>query len=490
MSPDAITDVDVVIIGAGISGLNAAYRLQTDGPPNTSYTVLEERAALGGTWDLWRYPGIRSDSDIFTFSFAWNPWPGDATLASGQEIQDYMVDSAHRAGLHRHIRYRHKVTRADWDSALARWHVSAAADGVGGVGGVVVFRSRFVFLGTGYYDYETPLQSSIPGLDSFRGTVIRPQFWPASYDYTDRDMVIIGSGATAVSILPAVAERVRHVTMLQRSPTYYLSVSRRGRVSRALMSVLPAGLARRMNRYGFLLRDYLFIGACRRFPRLMRRLLEHLAVRQLPDDGTRWERHFSPRYNPWEQRLCAVMDNDLFKALRSGKASVVTGCIDAVTEHGIRLVTGETLPADVIVAATGLQLRFGGGIRFSVDGEPIDPVRRFVWKACMLQDVPNLVFSFGYENMAWTLGADCAAEVLLRLIRDLDEAGSQTAVPRLGADKAGMTPKPPFGLSSTYLRHMTRVFPWAGDGEWRPRSHYVADFWNAKWGPAKELTME
>lgn len=485
-------DFDVVVVGAGISGINAAYRIQQN-VPKTTYTILEGRDILGGTWDLWRYPGIRSDSDVFTFSFAWNPWSRTSTLAMGDEIKNYMAESAEMAGIDEHIRYRHRAVSANWTREGRCWEITVQVHSndqrqqAGAQQGheLKVLRSRFIFLGTGYYDYEQPLHAVIPGLHRFEGDLIRPQFWPQEYDYSNKEMVIIGSGAAAISILPAVAERVKHVTMVQRSPTWFFPVSRHGKIGSVIATVLPARISRQVNRYRWLIQGYILVGMCKYFPGLARLILGFLTARQLPSDVS-WEKHFKPRYDPWEQRMCMTMDGDFFRSLRSGKASVVTDHIETVTGNSIKLVSGQEVPADVIVAATGIRLRFGGNIRFSVDGVSVDPTQKIAWKASMLQDLPNLVFSFGYENAAWTLGADCAAKVLIRLMRQLEKQGASTATPYLGAeDSEKMQRRPMFSLSSTYLEHMCEMFPQGGSGQWRRRSHYMADFWAAKWGDMK-----
>ncbi|KAG6041434.1 hypothetical protein E4U41_004284 [Claviceps citrina] len=480
-------DFDVVVIGAGVSGINAAYRLQQR-CPGTTYTILEGRDAIGGTWDLWRYPGIRSDSDVFTFSFAWNPWPEKTTtLARGDDFRNYMVRSAEMAGIDRHLRLRHRVVSANWLSSERCWVVTARNDDPGND---VFFRCRFIFLGTGYYDYEQPLLTVIPGLDQFEGKLIQPQFWPAEYDYADKEMVIIGSGATAISILPAVAEQAKHVTMVQRSPTWLNPVSQHGKLASCLAAVLPSRVACRASRYRWLVQNHLFVSLCEHAPRLAAAMLSRLTLRELPEDVS-WEKHFKPRYNPLEQRLCVVMDGDFFQALRSGKASVVTDNIETVTKSSVRMMSGQEVPADVIVAATGIQLKFGGNIRFSLDDVVVDVTQKFAWKASMLQDVPNLVFSSGYQDAAWTLGADCAAEVLIRLMRRLEKQGASMATPRLRAKDAQMQPRPMFSLSSTYVQRMVDVFPRGGSGQWRPRSKYMADFWAARWGDMKTgLVME
>ncbi|KAK9444764.1 Flavin monooxygenase-like protein [Metarhizium brunneum] len=495
-APSNSLDFDVVIIGAGISGINAAYRVQNEAPAGTSYVILESRDAIGGTWDLWRYPGIRSDSDVFTFSFGWNPWPGRESLASGEKIKQYMVESAQQAGIDKHIRLGHKVVSANWSPDDKCWEVMAQQQGGEehhdgkATRPPQLFRGRFVFLGTGYYDYQEPLASAIPGIDNFGGRLINPQHWPQDYDYANKEMVIIGSGATAISILPAVANKVKHVTMLQRSPSWYLTLNQYGRIARLLAVIFPDRMARRLNRYRWLIQTQILLFVSRNMPFVAGGLLRLLTSLQLPKDAD-WKRDFQPRYGPWDQRLCVVMDGDLFAALRSRQASVVTDHIDAVAEDGIVLRSGQVLKADVIVAATGIRLKFGGGIRFSVNGAPVDLTDRFAWKQCMLQDVPNLVFSFGYAEASWTLGADCAATVMLRVIRELQRQRLTCAAPRVDASETKtMAPRPLWRLTSTYLENMTSVFPKGGTGEWRPRWYYFSDLWAASWGGMKGLAME
>ncbi|KHN96083.1 Flavin monooxygenase-like protein [Metarhizium album ARSEF 1941] len=480
-------DFDVIIIGAGISGINAAYRVQNGAPPGTSYVILESRDSMGGTWDIWRYPGIRSDSDVFTFSFAWNPWPGRESLASGEKIKRYMMESARQAGIDRHVRLGHKVVSANWSSAAGCWEVAARQRPQEQP---QLFRGRFVFLGTGYYDYQQPLHSAIPGIDNFRGRLIAPQHWPRDYDYTGQEMVVIGSGATAISIVPAVAGRAKHVTMLQRSPSWYFPLSQYGTIARLLAAVLPASASRRMNRYRWLLQSQLLLFVCRNMPTVAAGVLRFLTAMQLPKDAD-WDRDFQPRYGPWDQRLCIVMDGDLFSALRSRQASVVTGHIDTVAEHGIVLKSGQVLHADAIVVATGIRLKFGGDVALSVDGEPVNPCDKFAWKQCMLQDVPNLVFSFGYAENSWTLAADCAATVMVRVLRELQRHKMTCAAPQLDAsERESMAPRPLWRLTSTYLRNMASVFPKGGTGQWRPRWYYFYDVVAATWGGLKGLAMK
>ncbi|KAF2966597.1 hypothetical protein GQX73_g6976 [Xylaria multiplex] len=471
----AILDFDIVIVGAGISGINAAYRIQTQGPPNLKYVILEGRDAMGGTWDLFRYPGIRSDSDIFTFGLPWSPWRTTDTMATGNQIKDYLARSTQSAGIDQHIRYRHKVETADWHSREQSWVFQV---NVAGQEKPVTYRSRFALLGTGYYDYEMPLQTVIPGIENFEGKVIHPQFWPEDYDYTGKDVVIIGSGATAVTILPSITDKAKRATMLQRSPGYIFSLPSSSFLTRLLFSILPAIIAHRLNRLLWLSNGYLSTLFCRTFPELAKKYIKSATIRQLPPH-IKWDPNFKPRYNPWEQRFCACMNGDFFAALRSGKANVVTDKIKTVTQNSIELESGAALHPDVIVTATGLKLKFGGGIQFSVDGKPFTISDRFAWKATMLEDVPNLLFMTGYEDASWTLGVDVSAHLFIRLLRLMEQKNAKVIVPKTSKT---MEEKPMFRLSSTYIATAGRVFPKGGTEQWSPKANYFSDMAGAKWG--------
>lgn len=473
--PDNNMFFDTIIIGAGISGINAAYRIQTEGPAGTSYAILEGRDTLGGTWDLFRYPGIRSDSDIFTFGFPWSPWKHNVSLASAEKIRTYMRQSAESQGIDQHILYRHSVMSANWSSEDKNWELQVQ---VAGQDQHLTIRSRFLLLGTGYYDYEKPLETTIPGIENFTGRVIHPQFWPEDYDYTDKRVVIIGSGATAVTVLPAMTEKAKQVTMLQRSPGYVFSLPSNSIITALLFAVLPISIAHYLNRIMWLLRSHLTTVLCRTWPGLAKRIIKYATVKQLPPDIP-WDPNFKPRYNPWEQRFCACVDGDFFAALRSGKGNVVTATIKTVTDKTIELNSGERLHPDVIVTATGLKLRFGGGIRFAVDGQPFKWSDKFAWRAAMLQGVPNMVFLTGYETASWTLGADVSARLFVRILQEMQKREATVAVPR---PSRSMPDKPMMSLNSTYLKTVRQVLPKAGTGVWAAKTNYFADMSRAKWG--------
>lgn len=468
---------DVVIVGAGISGINAAYRIQSE-LPGYSYAVLEARDAIGGTWDLFRYPGIRSDSDLFTFGFSWQPWKSDNPIAEGGSISRYMRDTARQHGIDSHILFRHKLAAADWSSADSTWSLSVNHDGED-----KTYTARFVIFGTGYYDYQNPLQTNIPGLDRFQGQTIHPQFWPEDLDYSDKRVVIIGSGATAVTLLPKMAERAARTTMLQRSPTYILSLPNRS--MNPLSWVLPSSWFAKWQRISWILTSRLFFLFCQRFPWLARMLLRLSVSRQLPGHIPH-DPHFRPRYNPWDQRLCVCPDGDFFKSLHSGRADVKTDTIESVTEGGLRLGSGDALDADIIVTATGLRLQIAGGAAISVDGRKVDIADKYLWNGVMLQDVPNASFVIGYTNASWTLGADATALSVTRLLKNLESRKVVAATPRV-ADASRLQQRRLLNLNSTYVSVAEKSLPKAADrGPWRPRDNYMSDYVFSQYGKLDE----
>ncbi|KAH8897657.1 FAD/NAD(P)-binding domain-containing protein [Thozetella sp. PMI_491] len=470
------TRFDVVIVGAGISGINTAYRIQEAGVAS-SYAILEGRGDVGGTWDLFRYPGIRSDSDILSFGFPWNPWPKRETLAAGEDIKEYLKSSAKQHGIDQHIQFHHKVLSAQWHTDSSDWTIEVLETTSGQQ---KTYRARFIVLGTGYYDYEHPLEANIPGIKSFKGPVVHPQFWPEDFDYTNQNVVVIGSGATAITLVPSMTEKARHVTMLQRSPSYVASIPSEDTIGKAIHFLLPKFFAVRVCRLFNIFRTYLLYLFCIKYPNIAKKGLAKAAIKQLPPDIP-WDPHFKPSYNPWRQRLCVAPRGDFFAALRAGKASVVTDTIEVVTEKGINLTSGQTLYPDAIITATGLKVKFAGGIKLSVDGRSIDASEKFAWKTTMLQDVPNCFFMMGYANASWTLGAEASAQLIVRLLRNMKQKGALQAVPYL--DNPGAMEKTPvISLASTYLKTASLVFPKTGAGQWGTRSNYFRDMYRAKWG--------
>ncbi|KAG6039426.1 hypothetical protein E4U41_002668 [Claviceps citrina] len=471
-------DFDVVIVGAGISGINFAYRLQ-ERNPDLSYCIVDARHEIGGTWSLFNYPGIRSDSDLYTFGFAWRPWAEKEPIARGALILKYLKESAAEEGIDKNIRFNHRVDAMAWSSASSTWTLSMTANGLESVS----LRSRFVFLGTGYYDYNEPLKAQIPGLDDFEGIVIHPQFWPKDLDYTDKNVVVIGSGATAVTLIPSMADKVAHITMLQRSPSYILALPEVDPFDKTARCLLPDSLAKSVIRFKWILSALLLTTLCKWFPRLVRAVILRRTARELPED-IEMNPHFTPRYNPWEQRMCLCPGGDFFKSLHDGKASVETGIIDKVTAKTIKLKSGQELYPDIIVTATGLKVRLAGGISMSVDSKPAAPSDSYSWKGCMLENVPNLFNSMGYVDASWTLGADATAQLVCRMLRRVTDGGFSHLTPRLSdEEKMTMTEMPFMNLSSTYVEKGKGIFPKTGDSkQWLPRSYYWKDMRHARWG--------
>ena len=470
---------DIIIVGAGISGINAAYRIQTE-LPSATYTILEARNGIGGTWDFFRYPGFRSDSDLYTFAFPWRPWAEQKTIADGDSIRRYIRESAAMYGIDQKVKFHTKLLSANWSSDQQTWNLLVDEEGR-----EHRFHARFVILGTGYYDYDEALSSYIPGIEKFTRTTVHPQFWPENLDYKDKKIVVVGSGSTAVTLIPSLAETASHVTMLQRSPSYIVSLSAIDPFGYWAQKLLPRWLAHRITRLKFLIKSFLFIKFCAWYPLSARNLIKKATLKELPNNIPH-DPHFSPRYNPWEQRLCMCPNGDFFKAMRAGKASVVTDAIATVTETGIQLSSGRTLDADIIVTATGLKLKTAGGARISVDNLPITLGEKFFWKGVMLQDVPNMAAVIGYANAPWTLGADATALLVCRLLKLMEGKGVTSAIPRLD-NTEGMKSRPWLNLSSTYVVRGAKELPRTGDkAPWLPRATYFSDLWSAKFGNITE----
>ncbi|KAJ5925332.1 hypothetical protein N7454_007971 [Penicillium verhagenii] len=438
------TRFDVVIVGAGISGVNAAYRLQ-DELPGYSYTILEARDDLGGTWDLFKYPGIRSDSDLFTFGFSFNPWSSSNPIADGKLIKNYIGDTAKKYGIDKNILYRHRLSAANWSSEDNYWSLNVDHDGT-----AKTINARFILFGSGYYNYHEPLQTTIPGIENFQGQIIHPQFWPEDLDYAGKKVVIIGSGATAITLLPNLAAKAERVTMVQRSPTYILSLPNRGG-NWLLRWILPTKTYHNLLRQIWIIQTRIFFLFCQGFP--------------------------NPRYNPWDQRLCVSPDGDFYASLRSGKGDIRTDTIKTVTKKGLTLSSGATLDADIIVTATGLKLQIAGGASLSVNGKKIDPGSKYMWHGVMLQDLPNASFIIGYTNASWTLGSDATAQFVVCMIKSLEARKLVAATPRVKAeDITALQQRPLMKLSSTYISASSNVLPRAADrGPWQPRDHYFKD---------------
>jgi cation diffusion facilitator CzcD-associated flavoprotein CzcO len=465
-------DRHILIVGAGVSGINTAYRVQTE-LPGWTYDILEGRGAIGGTWDLFKYPGIRSDSDLHTFGFKWQPWPNAQPIAEGPLIKSYVNDCARKFGIDKKVKFHHKVVAYNWSSKEQLWTVTVEANGQ-----TQIMRARFLFLSTGYYSYDQPLEAKIAGLENFKGKVIHPQFWPENFDYTGKKIVIVGSGATAITLLPNLAKKAKYVTMLQRTPTYIMNLpNQRGSWLRA---ILPTWLGYKLSRWQFLLLPYIFFRFCRAYPKVAKAILQRGATRQLPAHVP-VKPHFDPPYNPWEQRLCVCPDGDFYTSIREGKATVATGTIKTVTENSVVLNSGQTISADVIITATGLKIQLAGGAKTSVDGLDVQINSKFLWRGCMLQDIPNMVFIIGYTNASWTLGADASARLSCRLIKQMEAERSTNATPRVPAGTE-MKKSPMLNISSTYIVKAVNAMPVAGDsGPWKARDNYFVDNFNASW---------
>ena len=469
---------DVLIVGAGISGVNTAYRVQ-EGMPNYSYAILEGRSEMGGTWSLFKYPGIRSDSDLFTFGFQWDPWTEDRAIADAPSILSYIKRTAAKHGIDKRIKYNHMVSSMNWSSDQQRWTVNVTVNGEK----QTTMYSRFIVMGTGYYDYKEPLPSTIPNLSDFKGQVIHPQFWPEDLDYTNKKVVIVGSGATAITLLPAMNEKAASVVMVQRSPGFFFAPPLVEPVNIFLKKWLPTRWSQQLIRWRMMMMSFMFFQFCRAFPNYSKKMLQNGAAKALPPH-IRNDPHFLPRYNPWQQRMLLTPGGDFFEALKTGKSDVVTGAIDIVTEHGIKMSSGQVVEADIIITATGLKVQMGGHAALSVDKQPINLGQKFVWKGCLLQDVPNFLFVFGYTNASWTLGADATARMAIRLMQEAEKKKVTNFVAEVD-DAEGVKPTPMLNLNSTYIHSAAErgVLPKGGDrGPWVPRSSYFIDWWNAKFG--------
>lgn len=460
---------DVVIVGAGISGIGMAAHL-AQRCPDKSYALLDRRAQPGGTWDLFRYPGIRSDSDIHTFAYKFAPWREDDTVVSGEQIRAYLARVIDENAIAPHLRFGQHVRRAEWDSARALWTLEAEqADG-----SVRCFEAGFVVMGTGYYDYDAPYDAQIPGLDAFKGTLIHPQFWPDGFDHAGKRVVVIGSGATAVTLIPALARTAAHVTMLQRTPTWYGVRPSVDKSANLLRRIMPEKWAYAINRFrAQKLHDWLFKKA-RSSPEGFANVLVKQTKAEL---GERWNaRDFRPPYNPWEQRLCLVPDGDMFAAMREGRAEVVTGNIKRVVADGIELEDGTRLAADVIVTATGLALATLGKVALAIDGAPVNLSDRFWYRDCMFSNVPNLAAMFGYLNAGWTLRVDLVADYLTRLLRQMDAWGADVVTPTLPADHDLVEWQPVDLFSSGYLQRGKHIIPKsATTAPWRLQMFHFED---------------
>ncbi len=474
---------DVVIVGAGLSGIGAACRLRAK-CSHKRFVILEARNAIGGTWDLFRYPGVRSDSDMPTFGFRFRPWDDKRAIADGPSILRYLRETAEEHGVDRLIRFGCKVLRASWRSDEARWILDVR----GPEGTESVIAADFLYACTGYYEYESGYMPGWPGMERFAGPIVHPQKWPQDLDYDGKRVAVIGSGATAVTLVPAMAERAKHVVMLQRSPTYVVSRPADDAIAERLRRWLPAGATHALVRWKNILRQMYLYRLCRRKPAAVRAALIKLAQQEVGpgiDAGV----HFAPRYNPWDQRMCLVPDGDLFAAMRAGKASVVTDEIETFTEKGLRLRSGRELEADIIVTATGLNMRLMGGMAIDVDDERVDLAKRTTYKGMMFSDAPNLASTMGYINASWTLKADLIADSVCRLLNHMDRNGYDVCTPRLR--EASVSDDAFFPLESGYALRARSLLPRQGARKpWRVNNNYLRDLFAFRFGAVDDGEME
>jgi cation diffusion facilitator CzcD-associated flavoprotein CzcO len=464
---------DVVIVGAGLSGIGAAYHLQ-ERCPGKSYAILETRGVIGGTWDLYRYPGIRSDSDMHTLGYRFKPWLADKAIADGSSILDYVIETADENAIRERILFHHRLQTASWSSQNSAWTLGVARGEDGAEKAEI--SCNFLLMCGGYFDYERAYRPEFEGEANFEGEMFHPQFWPEDLDYRGKRVVVIGSGATAMTIVPAMADEVEQITILQRSPTYVVSRPEKDAIANFLRRILPARVAYAITRFkNTELQSWMYKRTRKEPERVKRILLDQVRKALGPDYDV--DKHFTPRYNPWDQRLCLIPNADLFEAIKKGKAAMVTDHIDCVTKKGIRLESGAELDADIIIVATGLEIKVMAGVQFSVDAEAVDFPETFSYKGMLYSGVPNMVHTFGYINASWTLRADLTAEYSCRLLNRMDELGMQQVTARLREEDRGMEKRPWIvGFSSGYMQRRMHLFPKQGDREpWLNTQDFKAD---------------
>lgn len=477
-----IDRVDVLIVGAGLSGVGAAVHLQRNMPAK-SYAIVESRDALGGTWDLFRYPGIRSDSDMYTLGYAFKPWTGEKSIVDGSSIREYITEAAVENGVDRHIRYDHRVTKAEWRSEDATWTVTLTHRD----GSTSWIECNFLLMCSGYYSYSDPHRPHFEGEENFAGRIVHPQFWPNDLDWRGKRVVVIGSGATAVTLIPSMAETAAHVTMLQRTPTYVASRPAVDKFAHRLRRILSPKAAYRLTRVKSVLLNQFVYSLSRKRPAFVKRLLLKQAKSKL---GPTYDvgKHFTPPYNPWDQRLCAVPDGDLFDTIRRGRASVVTDVISRFTTTGIELATGKTLPADIIITATGLKLNLLGEVEFVIDGTTKDMAETMNYRGSMFSDTPNLASMFGYTNASWTLKSDLASAYVCRLLKKMDEDGTPIVVPRRDPT---LDEEPFIDLQSGFFLRAKNALPKQGSKHpWKLYQNYMLDFVSFRFGKLDDGTLE
>ena len=478
----SIQEFDVVVVGAGLSGISAAYYLQKN-CANKTFTVLERREQIGGTWDLFRYPGIRSDSDMFTLGYSFKPWTTNKSIAPGDSIRKYVAETAKENGIEKHIQFQQKLVSSSWSSEDAKWTLDVEQSD----GSTQQIRTGFVMSCTGYYNYDEAYTPDFEGAENFKGQVVHPQFWPENFDYAGKKVVVIGSGATAVTLVPAMTDKAAHVTMLQRSPTYMASLPTEDKLANTLRRTLPKKLAYSITRTKNILTGAGFFRMSRSRPEMMKSLLLKGVASQLKDKSL-VKKHFTPSYNPWDQRICAVTDGDMFKGINNGNISLVTDHIDKFTEGGIQLKSGETLDADIVVTATGLVLKNPGDTPIFVDGKKIDFPNSFTYKGMMVSDVPNMSNTTGYTNASWTLKADLINAYVCRLLNEMDKSKQDYCVARVS--DPDMASEFSLDFSSGYVQRSVHLLPKQGTkNPWRLFQNYFLDFLSLKTGSLQDDAM-
>lgn len=474
---------DVLIVGAGLSGVGAAAHLTME-CPNKTFTIFEGRNASGGTWDLFRYPGVRSDSDMYTLGYRFRPWSDPKAIADGPAILKYIRETAREFKIDDKIRYNHRVVSADWLYENALWTVEVDT---GEERTPTKFTCKFLYLCTGYYDYEKGYTPEFPGFEDFQGQIVHPQKWTDDIDYENKKIIVIGSGATAVTLVPALAEKAEHVTMLQRSPTYIISVPAKDKIANFLRSVLPAGAAYTISRWKNVLFGLGLYSLSRKHPELIKKIIAKLIRKKIGSELA--DEHFSPKYYPWDQRLCLVPDSDLFRSINDGKASVVTDRIARFTANGIELKSGKRLEADMIVTATGLVMKLLAGLKLYIEGTPVDLSKTLTYKGMMFSDIPNSALALGYTNASWTLKCDLTAQYICRMLNFMDEKGYDVCVPRL--TDLSVKPEPPVDFTSGYIQRAIHTLPKQGSKlPWRVNQNYVKDVKMFRRGKLEDGTME
>lgn len=469
--------LDVLIIGAGLSGIGTAYWLQKK-CANKSYAIIEARNNIGGTWDKFRYPGVRSDSDMFTFGYRFKPWQNPQSLSAAKDILSYIHETATENNIYEHILFEHKALSLDWSDADRQWTIVCEHQGER-----KVFRSKFLYMCGGYYNYNEAHRPRFEGEDAFKGKIILPQFWPDDLEYANKRVVVIGSGATAVTLVPAMADKVEHITMLQRSPTYIMTLPNRNGLYLAMKKILPQKWAYRITRWQNIMLSMLMFGIAKLFPNFIRKVVMKEAKKELPE-GFEVEKHFCPSYNPWDQRLCIIPDGDLYKSIKSGKASVVTDSIDRFTEGGILLSSGEELKADIIVMATGLKIQLMGGATVSINGVPQRTGDAMVYKGMLIGGTPNFAIAFGYTNNSWTLKTDLTANYVCKLLNYMDKKGYEVVMP----NNIGEVSDEPFlNLNSGYIHRAKDILPKQGTKRpWKVYQNYAVDMLQTRFGAIED----